>query len=371
MENKALKPVWMLLGAALVASCQSDHEGRVSDGIPSVQVRPASLVRFPGAENVNPQKPGECDCNSPAHWDGDTLYVFNSAGHPWRSAGPDVFHLDRDYRKCQYNNRANGGRWIECTWKAGDGVLYGWFHLEPNDVCPDFHPNSPHLTAPKIGAVRSKDNGANWTDLGIVLESAPGVRCDTTNYYFAGGNGDFSVMLDRQQEFMYFLISTYGPDLSEQGVSIARMRWADRDRPVGKAWKWHNGQWSEPGLGGKVAPIFVAKTDWHRGDADAFWGPSIHWNSYLRQYVVLLNRAIDSRWKQEGVYVTFNHDLANPGNWSTPRKILDSTGDDRWYPQVIGIEKARRETDKLAGRVARLFVRGESRWEVQFWRAGE
>jgi hypothetical protein len=30
--------------------------------------------------------------------------------------------------------------------------------------------------------------------------------------------------------------------------------------------------------------------------------------------------------------------------------------------------KAKRETDKLAGRRARLFVRGESRWEIEFLR---
>lgn len=54
-----------------------------------------------------------------------------------------------------------------------------------------------------------------------------------------------------------------------------------------------------------MTPIFPARIDWHRADADAFWSPSIHWNSHLRQYVVLLNRARDKDWTQEGVYVTF------------------------------------------------------------------
>lgn len=324
-----------------------------------------------GANSVSSDKPGECDCNSPAHWDGETLYVFNSAGHPWRSAGPNLQGLDRYYRKCEYNNQANGGRWIECTWKADDGTLYGWYHFEPNDICQDFHPNSPHLTAPKIGAVKSPDNGATWQDLGIVLEAAPGVRCDTTNFYFAGGNGDFSIMVDARKEFLYFYISTYGANVAEQGVAIARMRWTDRDQPVGKVWKWHNDRWAEAGLGGHVTPIFPVKTDWHRGDVDAFWGPSIHWNSYLRQYVILLNRAIDPRWKQEGVYASFCRDLANPDEWSQPEKILETTGNDRWYPQVLGLDASRRETDKLAGRVARLFVRGESRWVIHFRRPGK
>ena len=34
-------------------------------------------------------------------------------------------------------------------------------------------------------------------------------------------------------------------------------------------------------------------------------------------------------------------------------------------------EKAKQETDKLAGYKARLFVRGESRWQLRFLRPGE
>ncbi len=340
-----------------------------ASGAPAAALRilEAPLIRFRGAQSASPQKPGDCDCNSPAHWDGDTFYVFNSAGHPWRSSGRDLFHLTSDYSKCEYNNQANGGRWIEATWHAADGTLYGWYHLEPNNVCSEFHPNSPHLTAPKIGAVKSKDNGANWQDLGIVLEYTP-VRCDTTNFYFAGGNGDFSVMLDRNQEFLYFFISTYNPEVTEQGVAVARMRWSERDAPAGKLLKWYHGQWAEPGIGGHVSPVFPVKTDWHRTDVDAFWGPSIHWNTHLRCYVILLNRAKDSRWAQEGIYVSYNLDLGKPQQWSPPQKIMEPIGADRWYPQVVGTNGAQQETDKIAGQRARLFIRGESRWEIEFAR---
>jgi hypothetical protein len=34
--------------------------------------------------------------------------------------------------------------------------------------------------------------------------------------------------------------------------------------------------------------------------------------------------------------------------------------------EAIGADKARRETDKLAGKTARLFVHGQSKWEVEF-----
>lgn len=310
--------------------------------------------------------PADADCNSPAHWDGDTFYLFNSVGHPTRSQGTGIARFDKS-SAIKYHNVINGERWIEATFKDDDGSLYGWYHNEPHGVCrPDMSALS--LTAPRIGAVRSEDNGATWQDLGIILEAPINqLHCDTLNRYFAGGNGDFSVILDAKREYLYFLISTYG-GFPEQGVSVARMSYADRNAPVGKVWKWHRSHWKEPGIGGHITPIFPAQTDWHRSDANAFWGPSIHWNSYLEQYVVLLNRAKDGHWSQEGIYVSFNPDLSRPEDWSSPQKILDGGN---WYPQVIGTRTEQRETDKAAGRMARFFMKGASRWMILFLKPGE
>jgi hypothetical protein len=369
MLLKQQKPTpWMLLIVLILCLTSERGVALASEAeMPSVVLRDAPLIRFRGARSPDPEHIGDTDCNSPAHWDGATLYLFNSAGHPWRSSGPNLFHLDKSYVRIEYNNEVNGGRWIESTWRSDEGTLYGWYHLEPRGLFP-----GTGLTAPRIGALRSKDNGATWEDLGIVLETPrDALRPDTANRYFGGGNGDFSVMLDRDKQFFYFFISTYSGDLSKQGVAVARMRYADRDEPVGEVWKWADGEWRQPGLGGWPNPIFTAKIDWHRKDADAFWGPSIHWNSHLEQYVILLNRAQDYTWKQEGIYVTFNRDLSNPKGWSPPKKILGGLRDDQWYPQVLGMAADKHETDKLAGRVARLFARGESRWEILFLKPGE
>ncbi len=321
---------------------------------PSIALRDATRVAFPA----------ETDCNSPVHWDGATMYLFNSAGKPKRSSGPDLFHLSAAVDS-PYNNQANGGRWIECTWKTGEGTLYGWYHHEPVGLCP-----GTGLTAPKIGAVRSKDNGATFEDLGIVIEARPGtLRCDAKNGFFASGHGDFSIMLDPRGEYLYFYFGNYAGAVAEQGVCAVRIRWADRDSPVGKVAKWHQAAWTEPGLGGRVTPIFPATIDWARADADSFWGPSIHFNTHLEQYVILLNRTKDKPgWPQEGVYVSFNPDAANPAGWTAPRKIVNGGA---WYPQVIGLDTAKQETDKRAGRVARFFMKGESRWEIVFKRPGE
>lgn len=259
-----------------------------------------------------------------------------------------------------------GGRWIESTYKAGAGRLYMWYHNEP--------PLSPNRTAPRIGTMVSKDNGITWQDLGIVLEAPRGSNnLDSANKYFVGGNGDFAVVADRKKKYIYFFISTYHRDKAEQGVGVARMPHGDLGQPNSKVFKWHRGKWSEPGIGGHVTTIFTVAVDWHRADADAFWGPSIHYNTHLNAWVMLLNRAKDKDWTQEGIYVSFNHKLSDQLGWTMPIKILDASEleKSKWYPQVIGMNTRKRETDKLAGRTARLFVAGLSKWKIVFLKQGE
>lgn len=352
-------------------TCNSPAGTTSTTGAPTFVVRPAEHFALPGVDIPEKKMAGYTDCNNPAHWNGDTMYVFSSAGHPHRTDGPDLKNLKRPSDRCVYDNDngwTGGGRWIEATYKDKSGVLYGWYHNEPPNVC-----NRGRLTAPRIGAANSTDNGLTWNDMGIVIDSPPDShRCDSVNHYFVGGNGDFSVILDRQKKYFYFMISTYHTDIAEQGLSVARMPYADLKEPVGKVSKWHNGEWKEAGMGGRVTPIFGVTTDWHREDANAMWGASIHWNTHIKQYVMLLNRAKDKNWAQEGVYISFNPDVANPKAWSTPEKILDGEKDKvHWYPQIIGIDKSKHETDKLAGRVARLFVTAKSDWEIVFLKPGE
>ncbi len=321
--------------------------------LPSIELRPVPRYQFPG----------RVDCNSPAHWDGEVMYLFNSAGHPYRAYGPHLFELG-EAQPVTFNNEVNGGRWIEATIKTEEGVLYGWYHFEPLGLCP-----GTSLTAPQIGALRSEDNGATWFDLGIILSSPEEtLNCSAENGYFAGGHGDFCVVLEEEQKYLYFFFGNYGGEPDEQGVAIARMLWKERDDPVGKVWKWYQGSWSEPGLGGKVTPLFPVFVPWERPDCDAFWGPSIHWNVYLNQYVMLLNRAKGKGWTQEGIYVSFSPCVSEPYSWSSPQKIYEGGS---WYPQVIGISEGIQGTDKLAGRVARFFLSGVSDYEILFHLPGE
>ena len=357
----------MLLAIAAVTCAAEPPAGAAKQpaDVPTAVLRPAAELRLP-ADRAQ----FAIDCNMPAHWTGDTLHLLTSGGGipkplPKRSSGPDLFSLgepidvtidnDATYHKGRW------GRWFEATWKDPAGPLYGWYHHEPEAACVE-QKRSFELTVPRIGAAVSHDDGRTWKDLGIVLEAPrDSIDCATANAFFAGGHGDFSVLPDPRQEWFYFFYSNYAGPAAEQGVAVARMRVADRDAPVGKVVKWFDGGWKEPGLGGKCAPVFPVKRSWHVKDADTFWGPSIHWNTHVKRYVLILNRARDAGWKQEGHYVSFNRDLADPLGWSEPAKIHDGG---EYYGQVIGIAKG--ETDKLAGEVARFFVHGRSSWEIVF-----
>ena len=340
--------VFGLLGVATSVRAGEDAAREGDRLLPVATLRAAGKLEMPHA----------VDCNTPSHWDGETFYVFNSTGHPYRSSGKSLFDLG-PCEAITFDNTVDGGRWIEATWRADDAALYGWYHHEPAGLCP-----GTTLTAPKIGALRSTDNGATWKDLGIVMEARPKtLDCNAENGYFAGGHGDFSVMLDQQKEQLYLFYGNYAGELEEQGVAVARMAWKDRDRPAGKIRKCYEDGFSEPGLGGKLTPTFTAFTAWQREDCDAFWGPSVHWNVHLKQYVMLLNRARGKGWVQEGIYVSFSDDLADPARWSSPQKILDGG---RWYPVVVGLGEGFRGTDKRAGSAARFFMGQDSEYEILF-----
>lgn len=321
--------------------------------------------------------PADSDSNSPAVWGlmngRQWLFVMTSvAGAATRHAGVNPSRLT-PIGMARFTNPPGHGTWFEAVIPDDDGTWYGFYHNEwPDTVCP-----GDTRTIPRIGAARSEDLGATWQDLGVVLEAVPGSHdCTSANVYFVGGVGDFSVMLDREKTFLYIFFSQYGGRRFVQGVSVARLPWASRDQPSGEADVWFRGQTWIPARqrsgGGYAysagAPIYRARDDWHHDETvDAYWGPSVHWNTHLQQYVMLLNRAKDSAWTQEGIYVAFAPSLSAPDGWSAPQRLLAGG---TWYPQVLGTE-VRTGTDKQAGEIARFFMGGRSEHLIRFKIAGK
>lgn len=310
--------------------------------------------------------PSLVDSNSPGFWREGHFNIFNSTGAPVISSGLDPFRwTGGSTQAVQFNRPDHHSVWIESVWQDTDGTLFAWYHHEPAGLCPN-----SSLTAPVIGALFSQDGGRSFVDLGIILSSGDPIDCSARNGFFAGGHGDFSVILDREQQYFYFLFGNYGGELSSQGVATARLAFDDRYSPLGAVWKYYQGEWAEPGPGGRVTPVFPAAAAWQQAETDALWGPSVHWNHYLQTYVVLMNRSCcGAGWPQEGIYVSFNSDLNNPAAWKKPERILrgqDVWFGKAWYPQVLGLDA--NETDTVAGQVARFYLKGVSMWEILFSR---
>jgi hypothetical protein len=277
-----------------------------------------------------------------------------------RLEGPDQFTLGAA-QPVTIDRMDHMPIWIESAWVDADGTIYGWYHHEPGGKCA-----SNDLTAPEIGAVVSRDGGKSFEDLGIVLSSGDPVDCSAKNGFFAGGHGDFSVILDREGSYFYFLFTNYAGDVESQGVGMARMAFTDRGKPQGTVVKFYQGEWQEPGINGRLTPVLPARVSWQRPDTDSFWGPAIHWNTHLEKYVVLLNRACCApNWPQDGIYATFNPDLSHPQAWTVPQLVLSEIIlGPGYYPMAIGIGPG--ESDSLVGEVARLYVQGRSDWEIVF-----
>ena len=319
---------------------------------------PAPAMRMPTAT---------VDGNSPAFRSEDgSLHVYTSTGaRPARMSGAGIDELTEDLKSPSVEPRDRYPIWIEGVWRDEDGTVYGWYHHEPGaqSIC-----GNRKLTAPKIGALVSDDGGVTFTDLGLILTSGDQPNCSAENGFFAGGHGDFSVILDRGKHYFYFLFTNYGGSAHQQGVAIARMAFADRANPAGAVHKYYVGEWSEPGLGGMVTPVFPATTAWDRANADSFWGAAVHWNTELETYVAVMNRACcKPNWPQEGIYIAFNPDLAHPEGFTHPAKLIDDSEigfAPGYYPQIFGLGEG--ETDSLAGGEARLFIKGFSKWRLVF-----
>lgn len=352
------------------------RQARTAVPLPRVALAPAAPITLPGV----------VDSNSPVLWDLDEgqhkMFVMTSSdGVPRIASGPSIDRLS-SAAAIAINPHPGHGVWMEAVVSDEVETWYGFYHNEwPASRC-----GREDRMVSRIGAAKSTDRGRTWQDLGTLIQSPQSTTaCQSTNRYIIGGVGDLSVMLDADKHYLYFFYSQYQRQPETQGVAVARMRWADRDRPARRIELWRDGIWEAdagrrerlPALPGSMrrrlewtypaaTPLVAPTQAWHDGDdrVDAFWGPSVHWNTALGQYVMLLNRARDESYAQEGIYVSFAPRLDTPSLWTAPVKVLNGG---KWYPQVVG-SPADGGTDKRAGATARFFMSGRSDWVMNFLR---
>ena len=368
------------------------------------------------------------DCNMAEVWIGDTLRIFpGKYGEDplWGYARDLKFangkHADEVFlRKFEEFQEPvmpantpvgkpglHGAVWFETVYQPPDDktgkTLYALFHNENYPATLPYDsvtatgyidqrwpqgitgPESPAAVC-RIGIMKSINGGYSWENKGIVLEDLQPrmiLKPFNTSKTFAGGVGDPSAIASG--EYLYIFYGEYGypgvydsttydakTEWKGQCISIARIPLKDLDDPSGKVKRWDGQGFNNP-YNGVGQPVISLQIPMENGGGPAsspkagfHWGPSVSWNTYLQQWVMLMAHATGPSWEGSKIYISFNpnKDLgigSNAQQWSTPKLLHEKPGYIVWYPSLQPT-KSREDVDNKytclrLGQTARLFYK--------------
>lgn len=213
----------------------------------------------------------------------------------------------------------NGGSWLMSVTRQEGDSLIGFYHAEDHWVVAA---NPEGIAWKSIARTTSRDNGVSWSE-GAQIITSSATQPDNPTW---GGAGDNCVIWDNinNRWLCYY---------QEHWLMMA-VSYDVEGRP-GTWYKYYNGEFNQPGLGGESSPI--------PGLASVPGGnPSVHYNSYLERFVMVWHS-----WVSTSIYISTSTDGIT---WEQPRLLEPNSGSRRaWYPTIIG------ESDTEAGKIARLY----------------
>jgi hypothetical protein len=222
----------------------------------------------------------------------------------------------------QASSFLNSGLWYD----EETGVLYALIHTEYEHETLDG--SGASWCRNKTRLVSSRDLGLTWDFIGDVLtpiyKDQNGWAAYSGNE-FEKGPSDYDLYVDTRSG--YFYITSLTGWCSKKGEmdrsllynEVARCAISDKMSP-GKWFKYNNGTWTEPGLGGKSSRVAM---DYH-----AIYGTTIY-NSYIGKYMrigVTVGTG-DRSWVYDtysdgSVMISTCTDLSHQ-EWSPMAKLLD------------------------------------------------
>jgi hypothetical protein len=163
-----------------------------------------------------------------------------------------------------------GGMWYDASTQTLYAPLHGEMVAASTGVRREVHLAS------------STDLGLTWKYLGAIITSPDelGIKhpeTEQSGLYWDGGDGDQQLYIDTKGGYAYLYTNHYyWPKLGSPAKPfmerrVARCSLDDKLAP-GKWKKWYDGDWSEPGIGGKGSPV------------NAY---AVTYNTYLKKYVAL------------------------------------------------------------------------------------
>jgi len=154
-----------------------------------------------------------------------------------------------------------------------------------------------------LGLAKSEDEGLTWQDLGIIIG---GPQPYTAEGALDIGDGNLMVTTDPATSQKYFYIFfpehcwinstdtcsgfTYlsvarAPYEELLRLAFAPNIWEPLFPATGMFFKYHNGEWNQPGVEGKASELFPTVTDETDGD------PQVVWSAYRNRFVAIMDNA--------------------------------------------------------------------------------
>ncbi|OQA02305.1 MAG: hypothetical protein BWY71_00059 [Planctomycetes bacterium ADurb.Bin412] len=262
------------------------------------------------------------------------LYLGNC--RVMRYKGPDLDHLERQPDGAADLSGAHGGGFlgVGLWWDEPTRTLYTLIHTECEPI------GEQGWCTKKTRMAMSQDMGLTWSKPVDVLTRALPNTQDYAGSSFEMGPADFDFYTDVRGG--YFYVTCWNGFVAKKGQlnsfvtynEVARCAIADKMAP-GKWFKFCNGTWTEPGLGGKASRVGFSR----RG----IYGNTIY-STYLQKYlrIGILMGIADKRFAAFGfrdasLCISACSDLAKQ-DWLPMAKLFDQP-DNELFATVLADEK--------------------------------
>ncbi len=226
------------------------------------------------------------------------------------------------------------GWWPFNLWADNNGKWYSYMHTE--DSVQIETGNTGHGSDLRTIALwTSTDEGANWSYQGVSVSiddqyAVPGNLQST--WPKNGGAGDHKLIVSPDRQYLYLLYTNFtydNPAVNSNYVAgnmaVARAS-LDSNGVPGPFYKYYNGSFSQPGVGGHETWVMGPSTA-HATDNSQ---RCVMWNTYLQKYVMISANRIHN------LNISYSDDLIN---WSMPQHFLqEDSGEPILYANMISLD---------------------------------
>jgi hypothetical protein len=294
---------------------------------------------------------------------GKLRLVFAAGWDSYLVEGTDFKHLAKATRVLSPTGKAtdfdNGDAGISQVIRAGDR-LFAIYHAEDHLAMPTMKENSEPGFYAGVGLVESEDNGQTWIRRGQIIKSDKPKEFKFYPEHNTRGNGLPGAVNDPTGRYAYVYYTDMSPENGHDlQVCMARADLNEGPPLPGRWRKYYQGQFREPGIGGKNTPVLSAVAF----DESQAMYPHVTWSEYLKNYVMVFNV---NCWKEAqagkppvhcGIYWATSADAIQ---WSEPVKLVTD------YPyQMPGKSMSTEPTvifDDRVGRTGWLVYEHSPKW---------